>query len=298
MLDAVSANLIIKCNTLNGLIMPNSENSSGTESATSYYINKGTPHKTEVHVIIGEQEGPTTLITAGCHGDEVGGIKAAKRIAENKHNLSMNRGRLIIIPEAHKLACENGTRKGRVKGGKWHDLNEEMDSSKKPSELSYTPAQGIATVIHNNHPEYHLDLHTSLGLYSGFGSGGRPSPARSEYPNWLKNKKGQVAFAQSAGTLRRVLGVAADMINDKFSLGDYNGGYDYRMSLDKYGGVIPSVDGKDDMIADYSYATQGTESTLVEITEDAVPNVEQAAWHYWHYMYTLEELGYSILEGG
>lgn len=274
------------------------DNSGSIASASSHYINKGTTHKTEVHVIIGDQKGPTTLITAGCHGDEVGGIKAAKRIAENKHNLSMNRGRLIIIPEAHKQACENGTRKGRVEGGKWHDLNKKMDSSKKPSELSYTPAQGIATVIYNYQPDYHLDLHTSLGIYSGFGSGGRPSPARSEYPDWLNNKKGQVAFAQSAGTLRQVLGVAADMINDKFALGDYNGGYDYRMSLDKYGGVVPSIDGSDNMIADYAYATQGTESTLVEITEDAVPNVEQATWHYWHYMDTLGELGYSIYEDG
>ncbi|MFT7582461.1 MAG: putative deacylase, partial [Myxococcota bacterium] len=61
-----------------------------------------------VHVFDAETPGPTAIVQAGIHGDEVAGVHALSELLEA--GLRPDAGRLIVIPVMNAPACRNRTR--------------------------------------------------------------------------------------------------------------------------------------------------------------------------------------------
>lgn len=121
-----------------------------TETET---ILPGTRHETPLYVVDAPKAGPTAMVTGGIHGDEPNGIEVAREAA----SWYPDAGRLVVIPEANRVAIENGRRDGV--GG---DLNRQFPPERPPeTEL----ARGLWAAISRHAPDVFLDLHRSLGIY-------------------------------------------------------------------------------------------------------------------------------------
>jgi len=68
-----------------------------------------TPVTMSVHVIHGQQEGPSVFVSAGIHGDEVIGVEIVRRLLRAP-NLDRLRGTLIVIPIVNTFGFINHSR--------------------------------------------------------------------------------------------------------------------------------------------------------------------------------------------
>lgn len=119
----------------------------------SYPIMEGTVYETTVHVLTSAADGPTALLLGGVHGNETGGIEAA-RIATD---YDVGRGKIVVIPAANKPAVEDGVREGPN-----GDLNRQFPVGKEPTTAV---ARGIWDVLTEHEPDYVIDMHTSKAVY-------------------------------------------------------------------------------------------------------------------------------------
>lgn len=136
---------------------------SGTASAavsrSSYTIRTGTSEETTVYVIDADEAGPTAMVVGGIHGDEEAGYRSANKIKD----WSIDRGKLVVLPEANKEAIANNSR--TYNGGV--DLNRAFPSGASPETAL---AQDIWDVVVNEDIDFLWDLHSSSGRYKGGGS--------------------------------------------------------------------------------------------------------------------------------
>mgnify|MGYP001046716726 CR=1 FL=1 len=116
----------------------------GTQYATPYYDNdSGVP-------------GPVVIVVGGMHGNEPAGYMAARRLA----GVRPQKGRLIVIPEANKLAIEAKTRTGSHPG----DLNRAFPTSR--SDKPGSPlAASIWSLVERVRPDYLFDLHEGYDFH-------------------------------------------------------------------------------------------------------------------------------------
>jgi uncharacterized protein len=118
----------------------------------TYAILEGTEYETEVHVLEAGS-GPTGVVLGGVHGNEVGGIEAARLAAD----YGLSAGRLVVIPEANAPAVESEEREGPD-----GDLNRQFPVGEEPtSEV----ARGLWAEIERHEPDCLIDMHTSRGVY-------------------------------------------------------------------------------------------------------------------------------------
>lgn len=129
-----------------------SARSSVEASRTVEAILPGTRHETPLYVIEAPAPGPTAVVFGGVHGDERNGIEVAREVA----GWSPDTGRLVVVPEANRVAIETDRREGV--GG---DLNRQFPAEGPETEL----ARGILEAIGRHPPDIVLDLHRSLGIY-------------------------------------------------------------------------------------------------------------------------------------
>lgn len=116
----------------------------GTRYATPYYDNDS------------GISGPVVVVVGGMHGNEPAGYLAARRLA----GLKPQKGRLIVIPEANKLAIETKTRTGSHPG----DLNRAFPASR--SDKPGSPlAASIWSLIERVRPDYLFDLHEGYDFH-------------------------------------------------------------------------------------------------------------------------------------
>jgi predicted deacylase len=126
----------------------------GEGSSNTKTILSGTDHETPLYEIDAPNDGPTAMVFGGVHGDERGGIEAAREISDWRPDA----GTLVVVPETNRVAVENNERRG-VDG----DLNRQFPADREPqSEL----AAGIWDAVEAHQPDVVLDLHRSLGIYS------------------------------------------------------------------------------------------------------------------------------------
>ena len=52
----------------------------------------------EAHVFRSKVDGPTLLIMAGVHGDEINGVEIVRKLLHKQDLNSLNKGTIIIIP--------------------------------------------------------------------------------------------------------------------------------------------------------------------------------------------------------
>ncbi|MDD3365580.1 MAG: succinylglutamate desuccinylase/aspartoacylase family protein [Syntrophomonas sp.] len=124
------------------LAMPHTAQAA-TSSTTTKIIAQGTKYATELYVIKSGVPGPVVMIVGGIHGNETAGYKAADKVKD----YSIEKGTLLVLPQANKRAVAAHT---RSMGGA--DLNRDFPTSK-----SDKPDNTMSTAIFNVVKEYNVD---------------------------------------------------------------------------------------------------------------------------------------------
>lgn len=141
-----------------------------------------------VTVVDAERPGPTVVVVGGQHGNERSGYRSAHRI----ENWDVDRGTLVVIPEANPRAIENGTRK--VEG---RDLNAQFPVGERPTS---TQARVVWGVVERHDADVVVDLHSSRGIYGVDGG------------------VGQAVFPTVTGPAKGNAETAIERVNDEFGL--------------------------------------------------------------------------------
>lgn len=101
-------------------------------------------------------EGPTVLIVAGMHGNEIAPPKAAAEMAA----LSPKRGRIAVVPEVNRPALAKRTR--HTPGARHTDLNRNFPGPQRP-EARGELATALWALTESLSPDWVLDLHEGWG---------------------------------------------------------------------------------------------------------------------------------------
>lgn len=131
------------------------------QAASVYNIaTSSSTFKTQVYVYNSGVAGPTVMIVGGVHGNETAGYKAAGIVANGlSGEYKIKKGRLIVLPQAHKPAVAIGSR--TYKG---NDLNRDFPQSSTESADTYLARQ-IYGVVKNYKVDYLIDLHEGYDYY-------------------------------------------------------------------------------------------------------------------------------------
>ena len=118
----------------------------------AYPIMEGTEYETDVHVL-DAGSGPTGMVVGGVHGNEIGGIEAARLVPD----YGLSAGRLVVIPEANAPAIEAGEREGPD-----GNLNRQFPVGEEPTT---DIARALWDELERHDPDCLIDMHTSRGVY-------------------------------------------------------------------------------------------------------------------------------------
>lgn len=125
-----------------------------------HYIQSGsrTATRTEVYVVRAQEPGPTVMLVGGVHGSERSGWMVAGEVARE---WEIDRGTLVVIPEANKDAV----RRTRRTGTDGRDLNRAFPRGRALNQSGdWLLAQEIWNVVLDYEPQALLDLHEGWGL--------------------------------------------------------------------------------------------------------------------------------------
>lgn len=114
-----------------------------------------------VHVFNSKKAGPTVLIQAGLHGDEINGVETLRRMLENK-GFEISKGAVIVVPILNVFGFIHFSRD--VPDGK--DVNRSFPGRKTgslASRIAYHYTREILPQI-----DFGLDLHTGGAQRSNF----------------------------------------------------------------------------------------------------------------------------------
>ena len=111
-------------------------------SLNTYELPTKTKIEIPIHVFRSKQAGPTVLLSAGMHGDEINGIEVLRKIITRKEIQSLLRGTLIAIPVMNTVSflyqsrdlpdgrdlnrCFPGTKNGSLGSRIAYDLMKEI----------------------------------------------------------------------------------------------------------------------------------------------------------------------------
>lgn len=113
-----------------------------------------------VHVLDAPAPGPTVIIQAGIHGDEVAGVHAVEELLEQ--GLHPKRGRLILIPRMNPAACRARSR--TAPGGQ--DLNRRYPGDPASPDVEDRLAHALFQLVLHEKPALVATLHESHKRYS------------------------------------------------------------------------------------------------------------------------------------
>jgi uncharacterized protein len=112
-----------------------------------------------VHVFQSGRPGPTALVQAGIHGDEVAGVHALEELLEER--LRPARGRLLVVPRMNPAACRARTR--AAPGGL--DLNRCFPGDPLADEDERRLAASFMSLVEEERPALMATLHESRKRY-------------------------------------------------------------------------------------------------------------------------------------
>lgn len=112
-----------------------------------------------LHVFDAAEPGPTALIQAGIHGDEIAGVHALSELLEE--NLRPQRGRLIVVPVMNPAAYR--ARERCAPGGL--DLNRCFPGDEAAPELERRLARRFMDLVLTERPALMATLHESKKRY-------------------------------------------------------------------------------------------------------------------------------------
>lgn len=112
-----------------------------------------------IHVMDAPQAGPTALIQAGIHGDEIAGVHALEEMLED--GLRPERGRLIVVPTMNRAAYR--ARQRAAPGGL--DLNRCFPGDAEAEEVERRLARKFMDLVEDERPDLMATLHESHKRY-------------------------------------------------------------------------------------------------------------------------------------
>jgi len=121
-----------------------------------------------IHVFDAPEPGPTALIQAGIHGDEIAGVHALQELLEE--NLRPTRGRLIVIPvmnppayRARQRSAPGGLDLNRCFPGDADAPERERRLARRFMELVLTERPALIATLHESHKRYDPAVTPSFG---------------------------------------------------------------------------------------------------------------------------------------
>jgi hypothetical protein len=111
------------------------------------------------HVFEADEEGPTALIQAGIHGDEIAGVHALEELLES--GIRPRRGRLLVIPVMNPAAYR--ARERAAPGGL--DLNRCFPGDNAAPEPERRLARMFMDLVLDERPALVATLHESMKRY-------------------------------------------------------------------------------------------------------------------------------------
>lgn len=132
-----------------------------------------------VTVMDADEPGPTALVQAGIHGDEIAGVHALEELLEE--GIRPARGRLVVVPVMNPPAYRARTR--AVEGGL--DLNRQFPGERNHDryerrlaaafmDLVREERPALVATLHESQKRYHPDVRPSFGQTLVYGV--RPCP--------------------------------------------------------------------------------------------------------------------------
>lgn len=112
-----------------------------------------------LHVFDAERPGPTALIQAGIHGDEVAGVHALQELLEEE--IRPTHGRLIVVPVMNPPAYR--ARQRMAPGGL--DLNRCFPGDAEAAERERRLARRFMDLVESERPALVTTLHESMKRY-------------------------------------------------------------------------------------------------------------------------------------
>jgi hypothetical protein len=133
-----------------------------------------------VHVFDARDEGPTAIIEAGIHGDEIAGVHALLEMLEE--GVEPARGRLIIIPamnppayRARQRSRPGGLDLNRCFPGDADAEEPEKRLARRYMDLMLDEQPALVATLHESHKRYHPEVPPSFGQTIVYGV--EPMPA-------------------------------------------------------------------------------------------------------------------------
>jgi hypothetical protein len=121
-----------------------------------------------LHVFEAALPGPTALIQAGIHGDEIAGVHALEELLEG--GLAPTRGRLLVIPvmnppayRARLRAAPNGLDLNRCFPGDAADPARERRLARRFMDLVLAERPALMATLHESHKRYDPAVTPSFG---------------------------------------------------------------------------------------------------------------------------------------
>jgi murein tripeptide amidase MpaA len=132
-----------------------------------------------VHVFEAAEEGPTAIIEAGIHGDEIAGVHALQEMLEE--GIVPARGRLLIIPvmnpgayRARQRARPGGLDLNRCFPGDADASEQEKRLAHRYMQLMIDEKPVLLATLHESKKRYHPDVPPSFGQTVVYGVRPRP----------------------------------------------------------------------------------------------------------------------------
>lgn len=119
------------------------------------WLAKGTKHQTPYYIYNSGVKGPTVVVVGGVHGNEKAGYQAAWTAKD----LTVKKGRLIVIPEANRPAVRAGTRTSSL-----GDLNRAFPRTKTDAAKNYL-AKDIWSLMAKYRPTWLVDMHEGYDFH-------------------------------------------------------------------------------------------------------------------------------------
>lgn len=121
-----------------------------------------------IHVFDAPEPGPTALIQAGIHGDEIAGVHALQEFLEEE--LRPARGRLIVVPvmnppayRARQRSAPGGLDLNRCFPGDASAPERERRLARRFMDLVLAERPALMATLHESHKRYHPDVKPSFG---------------------------------------------------------------------------------------------------------------------------------------
>ncbi len=126
------------------------------ETREKVVLAKGTKYATDLYIIDSGKPGPVVMVIGGIHGNETAGYKAAHQVKD----LTIKKGKLLVLPDANKRAVEADRRYVKGEG----DLNRDFPRTSSQSGDNKL-ARAIYQVVKDYKVDWLMDMHEGYDYY-------------------------------------------------------------------------------------------------------------------------------------